>query len=199
MREYERVEAARAEAIAEIRKEKGDPDAIVSEEDLEKLGLQKPEPRQLGHAYVPVNRQYRYPEPAVAPGRAADPQAQRRAQQINGHNAILEVVNGNWQAYLAEVARIRQGVMQGLQFAGGGAREDAARVYADYWRTVLAGTGREDALPQPVLVPARQAQVPVVVPPVPQPVIIPAVPQIAPQPFVPAAARARRRVRGGPA
>lgn len=201
------MEAARKHAIAEIREEKGDPDAIVTDEDLEKLGLKKPEARRPGayvapapvvHNYAPganYHYRYRYPLPVPRPGVAAADQAEEIAL-INGHNAILDAVQGDWNRYLAEFERIRARIAQGDPFLGAGAAEEAARVYARYHRTYPER--RVGALPAPVLMylPREQqapvaAPMPQVPPPFPAPVAVPAAPAIP----APRARRAGRRAR----
>lgn len=192
-RQYEEVEAARARAVAAIREEKGDPDAVVSEEELTKLGLKKPEPRHPGQYYVGAppaangayEYQYRFPLPAGMPG--GEP-------RIDGHNAILRAVGGDWHAYAAEVVRVRDRINQGDRFAGEGQREDAARLYAAYYRDPHRRRV-EGPLPAPVLVrvprdPARVAA-PLIHPP---PVAAPA-PARRPVPAV-APPKTGRRVRG---
>lgn len=145
--EYEQVEAARAQAVAEIREKIGDPDAVVSEEELAKLGLQKPKPRQPGAGYAhaparvvvppPPRYEFRYRYAIPAP-RAGVSVASHQAEvaRVNAHNALLDAVGNNFEQYRLHLERARDHAVAGQddEFPGEGPIAEACRLCAAYYR-----------------------------------------------------------------
>lgn len=205
MREYERVEAARASAIANIREERGDPDAVVSEEDLAKLGLEKPPE----HMTVPGMPGYQYENgrivPVARPGLPQEAQApvvpprvpqEPEAPLAYGLGPMPDALAEAWDARAAEIARFNERILQRANeraaVAAERAREHAARQLAvNYQRARQRG----GYLPRPEQHPIGDvaAAGPIHQNPLPGPF------QADPPVAAPAveAPRARRRVKGG--
>lgn len=156
----------------------------MTDEELAKLGLERPPPRALpGQHPVPAQPippvqapaaanppflaahqyRYRYPVPARRPGISlADYQVE--IARVLGHNALLDGVGGDWNAYIAELGRVRRAIAQGDQFNRVG--EDAARMFAVYHLNHPERPGMAPLpAPIPMFVPQGPQALPIVPPP----------------------------------
>lgn len=165
-REYEKVEEARKAAIAEIKAAKGDPDAIVTEEELTKLGLEKPPPKVYGQPQV-FGGQYPGQNPAngadqaharilelrevmAAMQRGALPANEANLQEMRERlaawqQAAVPAMGNNAQAWHDYLARDHPGLLQAHHRQHADAVQRAHQLDAAFAARLAAAQARADA------------------------------------------------------